>query len=241
VQSETGTPFWRQWWRVGGIFGLIWVVLFIVGAIVLQGETPSHDDSAAEIREYFVDDSEIYLVGDYLTGLGFILGLLPFFVVLRRVLGTAGDWAGLLSRIALFAGALAIVYGGAMATMWGTLAFIADNPEVDDSTVVALFETNIFAGAALSMFISLFLLSAGLSIWLSGVIWRWVGPVAVILAILGFIGGAWPIDGDPEGALGALSFAPFVGVALFVLVVSIALLLKKDLPMVAVAPDRTVV
>ena len=47
---------WRQWWRVGGAFGIAFAVLFIIGAIILQGEPPMRDDSVQEVRKYFQDD-----------------------------------------------------------------------------------------------------------------------------------------------------------------------------------------
>ena len=76
-----------QWWRIGGICGIVLVVLFVVGAIVLQGDTPTYDQSAAEIREFWADDGQRYLIGDYLIGIGFVIFFLAFLSALRGLLG----------------------------------------------------------------------------------------------------------------------------------------------------------
>src|ERR1044071_3171065 len=94
----------RQWWRLGGVLGIGYVVMFIVGIIVIQGESPMLHDSMEEIREYFGEDGQQYLVGDYIAGLGFILFFLPFLVILRAFLGHAEGSPALLSRLALVGG-----------------------------------------------------------------------------------------------------------------------------------------
>ena len=245
MQTDTGAPFWNQWWRVGGIAGILWIVLFIAGGFVLQGDTPSRDDSIDEIREYFTDDAETYLLGDYLIGLGFTLGFITYIVVLRRVLGGGLDWAGLLSRIAFVAGIITVIWGAVAGFFWGTLAIgAAENEEVDEGGIRLLMEADVYAFAGLVFPISLFLLAAGGSIWLSGRLNRWLGLIGVIGGIAGFISAAWPIDGDEEGALASIGIITFVGALLFVLATSIALIMKNDPPveeLPQVAPDRTVV
>ena len=47
-----------RWWKVGGAAGVLFLVFFIVGAIILQGNTPMPDDSAADIKKYFLDYDE---------------------------------------------------------------------------------------------------------------------------------------------------------------------------------------
>lgn len=64
-------------------------MLFVVGAVVLQGEPPAYDASLAEVRRFFTDNHTRFLVGDYLAGLAFLLLFLPFVVGLRSLLGTA--------------------------------------------------------------------------------------------------------------------------------------------------------
>lgn len=61
-----------QWWRLGGILGIGFIILFFVGGFALQGESPSYDDPITEVREYFTEDGDQYLIGDYILGLGFV-------------------------------------------------------------------------------------------------------------------------------------------------------------------------
>lgn len=76
--------------------------------------------------------------------------------------------------------------------------------------------------------IGLFLGAAGVSIWLSGVLWRWLGVIGVIGFLGSFIGAAWPIDGDDEGPLAGIGTVGFTGIMIFILITSINLLMKRD-------------
>ncbi len=229
LETSTGDPRRNvDWARLGGILGITWIVLFLLGAFILQGDTPSRDDSIADIREYFVDDGGRYLLGDYLLGIAFTLFFLPFVVILRRVLAARGGWPDLLARVSLYAGVIAVVWGGIAGFFWGALALGADNPEVDDSSVRTLMELDAYAFSGLLLPIGLFMGAAGLSIWLSGALWRWLGIIGIIGFLGSYIGAAWPADGDEEGALAAVGIVGFVGIMIFVLITSINLLMKRD-------------
>lgn len=217
-----------DWGRVGGICGIGWVVLFFIGVIVLQGDTPVRDDTVEEIRQYFSEDGDTYLVGDYLIGIAFTIFFLPFIILLRRILATAGGWAELLARVSFYAGLIALLWGGIAGFAWGALAIGADNPEIDDSAVRTLMELDAYAFSGLLFPIGLFMGAAGLSIWLSGVLWRWLGIIGIIGFVGSYIGAAWPIDGDDEGAIAAIGMVGFVGILLFVLIASIGMLMKRE-------------
>ena len=228
---ESSTPSARtdvDWARLGGILGIGWIVMFLLGAFLLQGDTPTRDDSVADIRQYFVDDGDQYLFGDYLLGLAFMLFFLPFVIILRRVLARTGGWAELLARISFYAGLIAVVWGGIAGFFWGTLALGAANAEVDDSSVRLLMEADAYAFAGLLLPIGLFMGAAGLSIWLSGALWRWLGIIGIIGFLGAYIGAAWPIDGDEEGPLAAVGIVGFLGIMIFVLITSINLLMRRD-------------
>jgi hypothetical protein len=185
-------------------------VLFIIGGLVLQGDSPSRDDSIEDIRAYFADDGQTYLIGDYLTALGFLFFFLPFLVTLRSLLGSSEPSPPILSRLGLIGGLVATIFGGVAGIFWGALAIgIADNPDVDDSVIRALMELDVYAFATpLQLSFALFVLAFSLVIWETGALWRWLGPVGVLSAVLTVIGAAWPIDGDEEGVIAAISFFP---------------------------------
>ena len=47
---------WANWWRVGGVAGILFLVLFMVG-VGIQGERPFIDDPVAEIQDWFADNA----------------------------------------------------------------------------------------------------------------------------------------------------------------------------------------
>ena len=77
---------------------------------------------------------------------------------------------------------------------------------------------------------ALLMFPASVVILTSGVLWRWLAILGIAAGILAIIGAAWVIDGDQEGALGIIGFIGFFGFALWVLLVNINMILKKELP-----------
>jgi hypothetical protein len=212
--------------RVGGMFGLAWFVFFAVGGIALQGEPPAFDSPISEIRDFFSEHGERYLVGDYIVDLAFVLLFLPFVAVLRGLLGNAEGGLQLRSRLA-FAGALSlVVVGGAATTFLDAVALGRAGPELSDSTIRALLYADAVAIAALGVAAALFVLAASLVIWTTGVLWRWLAVVGAGAGVLLITGAAFPIERDANGVLWAIRFASFISLAIFVLLSSIALLSK---------------
>jgi hypothetical protein len=210
-QRSAISGLWRNWWRIGGAAGLIYVLLFVVGAFALTGETPSRDDSVEEIRRYFADDGQTYLIGDYVTSIAFIFFFLPFVVTLRAFLGAAEAFPQIFSRLGLIGGLLATVFGGVGGIFWGALALgIADNQEANNDAIIrTLMELDTYAFATpLNLSLVLFVLSFSLVIWDTGALWRWLAAVGILASVLNLIGAAWPIDGDEEGVIAAIGFFP---------------------------------
>ena len=219
----------KQWWRVGGAFGIAFVILNIVG-IVVQGDTPMRDDSIEEIRAYFQDDGDMYALGDYLTGIAILFFFLPYLVTLRWVLGSGEGWPPIWSWMTVVGGLVTVALGGAGALAFGTLALSADNPEVDDSSVRLMVEMSTYAFALFSLGMGLFLGSASVVILRTGVMWRWLGGLGLLIAILLIVGAAWPIDGDEEGPLAVLGFIGAPASLLFILISSINMIIRSEEP-----------
>lgn len=231
---STGTNrIWPNWWRMAGIDGLIWAVLFIVGAIVLQGETPSRTDSIESIRRYFVDDGNKYLVGDFLIMLGFIIFYVPFIIGFRWVLGGAEGKPAIWSWMAFSGGLMATIFGGVAGAGWAALALgLKDNPELDDGTIRLIMDMNAVAFSVVTLAVALFVGSAGLVIFRTGVLWRWLGIIGLVAAVLLAVGSAWPIDGDDEGAIAILGFIGLPATLIFVIISSVGLIMKKEAPQI---------
>jgi hypothetical protein len=64
------------WTQLGGLAGVVGVALFVIG-ILTQGDVPGVNDSAEDIRAWFDENGQSYLVGAYLISIGVIFGLLP--------------------------------------------------------------------------------------------------------------------------------------------------------------------
>jgi hypothetical protein len=222
--------FIGPWWRIGGVLGIVHVVLFLIGGFALQGESPSRGDSIEEIRQYFTDDGDLYLAGDYVLAIGFVFAFLPFAVILRWMLGSAEGWPPIFSWLTVIGATTATALGAAAGAFWGALALSADNPEVDDSVVRAFMEADAYVFTTLALPIALFIGSASVVMLRTGIFWRWLGALGLLAALLLVIGVSWPIDGDEEGALAIPGFIGFPLWGIWTLVTSVAMIMRKDEP-----------
>jgi hypothetical protein len=208
--------------RMAGVLGLAWFVLFGIGGIVLQGEPPAYDAPISEIRDFFNDNGQQYLLGDYIADLAFVLLFLPFAAVLRGLLGDAEGGQETESRLA-FAGAVALVVIGSGATVFlDAVALGGGGPELSDSSMRALLYADAVAIAALGVPAALFVLAASRVIWKTGVLWRWLAVMGTVAGVLLITGAAFPIEQDANGVLWAIRFASFISLAIFVLLTSLA-------------------
>jgi len=213
------------------MFGIGFVILFIIGPVFLTGDTPMRDDSIEDIRKYFADDGEMYLVGDYIAGIAFVFFFLPYLVTLRWVLGSGEGWPPIWSWLTVIGGLSMVVIGGASAVSFGALAISEGNPDIiDDAGVRLLMETSTYAFAGFSLTMGLFVASASLVVLRTGVLWRWLAGLGFLAAVLLVIGAAWPIDGNEEGALAIGGFIGAPLTLLWILISSIAMIMMKEEP-----------
>jgi hypothetical protein len=217
-----------RWWRLAGLFGIGWFVLFAVGAIVLQGEPPAYDASLTDVRQFFTDNGTRFLVGDYLAGLAFLLLFLPFVVGFRSLLGAAEGGPQIGSRLVLVGGLATVLVGGTATVFQDTLALGAANPELQDTTVRAFLYANAAAIAAIGLPAALFTLAAAVVIWTTKVLWPWLAAVGVLAGVLLAIGAAFPIAGDPTGPLWTIRFISFIALAVFVVSASVGMLQRAE-------------
>src|SRR6476660_5924068 len=126
-----------QWWKSGGFSGIVFVVLFVIG-FILQLDGPMVDDSGAEIKQYFIENSSKYLLGDTLIGIGFVFFFLTYVWALSAFMG-AGEPAGQTwSRLILVYGAIATAVGFAFSIFNASLAYGAVD-FADENTIKAVF------------------------------------------------------------------------------------------------------
>src|SRR5918999_626041 len=195
----------KDWWTP--LTGVAFVIVLILGFII-GGEPPDADSPAQEIVDHYVDSKDSVMAGAALTGVAATL-LVFFGGSVRRALRDAEGPGGVLSAVA-FAGTIIIAIGGAID---GTISFaLAERADDIDATAVqalqALWENDFLP---LATGLAVFLLASGLSIVRHGAVPRWLGWVAIPLAIL---------------ALTPIGFVAFGLGALWVLAVSVLLTLK---------------
>lgn len=230
VQSEAQAILgvaltWRQ---LGALAGIIGVVLFVVG-IIMEGDTPTLNDSISDVRAWYADNGQQFLVADYIIGLGVILGLVPFFLVLRSFIGEAEGSPAIWSQVAFFGAFLFVVVGGAASSFNGALAIDADQLN-DDAVVRALLQADFYAFGGLSLALTLFFLGTAFGIIRTALFWTWLAWLCLALAVVSVIGAASTIEGDPEGVLSWLSFLSFIGLGVVVLSLSVGMLAKRASP-----------
>jgi hypothetical protein len=187
----------REW--LVPLTGVLFVALLIL-SFVVAGEPPDADEPVQEIVDHYVDNSDSIWVGT-LIGVLAVLSLLFFGAYLRKVFSAAeGPGHGMLSPLVLVATAIMAVGAGIDMTISVALAEAAEDIDpVAVQSLQALWD-NDFVPIALG--IELLLLSAGLSIVRYGALPKWLGWVAIVIAIVGLtpigfvgfpLGGLWVI------------------------------------------------
>jgi len=187
--------------------GLLFVVLLILSFIV-GGEPPGADDPVDEIVQHYVDnDTEIWIS----TGIGAlaVLSLLFFGAYLRKLFSVAEGPRGWLSPLILTATAIMAVGAGIDMTIAVALAESAE--DIDPVAVQALqaLWDNDFVPIGLG--ILLLFASVGLSTVKYGVLPKWLGWVAILLAVI---------------SVTPIGFVAFMGGAIWLIVVSVLLAVR---------------
>jgi hypothetical protein len=213
-----------RWQRISGVFGLAWIGLFVLGGIALQGEPLAYDAPIGEARDFFAAHGGRYLWGDYIAGIAFVLCFLPFVVGLRSVLGAAEGAPQIASRLVLVGGVATIVIGDASTAFLDALALGGGSTELSDATIRLLLELDAVAIAAIGLPMALTALSAATVIWQTGVLWRWLAPVAALSGLLHIAGAAFVATNDAEGPLFFMRFAGLITFAAFVTAASVNLI-----------------
>lgn len=198
----------RTVWLVP-LTGAAFVVLLIVG-FVLGGEPPDvTEDSAREIVDFYADNKDAKMVG---AALAAIAGTLFVFFggYLRQVLLEAEGPGGILSSVA-FAGMIIFAAGIAIdSTITFGLAETAD--DIDPAAVQALGALYNYDFVVFAMGLQIFLLATGLSVLRHGALPKWIGGIAIVLAVI---------------AVTPLGFFAFLGSGLLILLISVMLALQE--------------
>lgn len=196
----------REW--LVPLTGVLFVVLLILSFIV-AGEPPDADEPVQDIVDFYVDDKDSIQAGVLIGGLS-VVSLLFFAAYLRKVFRAAeGPQGGMLSPLVLAGATIMAVGAGVDLTISFALAEAADDVDpVAVQSLQALWD-NDFMPVAIG--IVMLLLASGLSIVRYGALPKWLGWVAIVLAVVGM---------TPIG------FVSFMGGGLWVIVASILLAVR---------------
>jgi hypothetical protein len=222
----------RQWWRLGGLAAVLFIILFVVG-VALQSEPPLVDDPVDESRADWVSDGQTYLTADYLLGIAFTLFYVPFIVALRALLGRAEGGVNLCSRISFVGGLFFMFWAVSASAFWGALAFGDFAETASDETLRTLMVLDYYAVSGMPFTWVLFVGAASLVIWQTGVVWRWLayfGLVEVVLAVLAPLA---IFSAETDSLFDVIYLIAFFGIALWILLIGIAMLTKKEEPVAA--------
>ena len=188
--------------------GLAFFVLAIA-AFAIGGEPPDPtEESAREIVDFYVDKEGTQIASAVMAGIGGTLFVF-FAGYLRRVLRDAEGQGGILSAVAL---AGAVIFAAGLA-IDGTITFaLAETAEeIDPAAVQALSALwhNDFLPFAVGT--QIFLLAMGISVVRYGALPRWIGWIAIVLAVI---------------AVTPIGFAAFIGSGILVAIISVVLAMR---------------
>ena len=195
--------------RLGALTGVGFVV-FLILSFVVAGEPPAQDDSAQEIVDFYTDNDDQVWIGVSLSMIAATF-LVLFGGYLRKVLRAAEGEGHMLSSVVL-AGATIVAVGAAFdATLSVALVETVDDIDpVGVQTLNALWNNDYIPIGLGALILGL---SAGLSIVRHGALSKWLGWVAIAFAVI---------------SVTPIGFAGVIGIALWILVVSIMLAMRAD-------------
>lgn len=207
------------WRGAGGLAGLLFVAIFLVfGAGVLAG-SPRVGESAEVIRQWAIENGQLYLASMWVAAAMHVLFLLPFAIVLADVIGSERTEDRVAARLVVM-GAVASAVTSTVGTAFSASLTLGSAAELPDASVTAFWRADGFIFLlGLNTFQALMVGGAGLWALRTGGLPRWLGALGVIDAVALVAAGLWVVGArfDPlfEGLwLGGLAgYAAWVALA----------------------------
>lgn len=206
------------WGKLAGILGILGVVFFVIGGL-LQGDTPFPDATAAEIGDWYADNGNRYLIGNFIITLAVVLGLLPFFCYLRVALAEAEGGPAMGTRIAFLGAVLFLVMGAVQSMPFGVLA--SDPGIKDDTLLVTLNTLGWYSAVGVSVTLIPFFLGVGLTCLRGASLPTLLGWLSLALAVCSIIASAAMLDLKNDVFV-AFTLISFIGLAIVILTLSVS-------------------
>ncbi len=213
------------WRRVTGILGILFFVGTAIGLLIIIPIQPAPNEPIENLRKFFADDNALIHSANLIMMLTLVFVFLPFAAGLRSVLAERDVDAGMWSRTAfgIAVGIVAVTGAGSAVLSSTMLAF--EPGSFDDAVLrlIAYADAYMFS-VIITVGLALFLVATAIVILRTGALWKWLGWLGLVIALIGLIGTSWPLDGDPEGVLASMGFSTFPLFAVWSLLVGISLL-----------------
>ncbi|HEY7043326.1 MAG TPA: hypothetical protein VH419_06630 [Nocardioidaceae bacterium] len=169
-----------KWWRQGGLLGIAFVFVWLV-AVLVRGDPPAYDHPVGELRAYWHDHGDRYLVAQYVVVLAALTMLIPYMVAFTTLLGRAEGEPRIWSRISLIGGSLFVAVALAAQSAWAALAIDVDR--LSDDAVVTLMQLDQGAYQAPPPLYGLFVAAASIVIVRTRAMSRWLGFMGLAIAL----------------------------------------------------------
>jgi hypothetical protein len=170
--------------RLAPLSGIAFVVLLIIGFFVVSGNTPDIDDSGASVVTYYADHQGQEIGAAVIVAIASVF-LAIFTASLRERLRSAGEGNELWATLALIGGATAVA--GFLVAVGVHFALIdGGDKHISADAMVALNAIDNDNFFSFTMPLAIMLLGAAGATLTAGALPKWLGWVAVILAILFF-------------------------------------------------------
>jgi hypothetical protein len=199
----------RRWLALCGVAG---VVLIVLAFTAVGGDTPDDKASAAKVVSFYRDHKDASMISALMVTIAAVL-LVLFAARLREVLRGDGHGNGLLPNAAF--GGMLILSAGllSLAAVHFALVQAADHRFAGPAQTLNVLDNNDFFVLIGGM--AALTLAAGIATVRRPVLPRWLGWAAIVIGILALAG--------------PLGFVGFLLSGLWILVVAILLLARKDL------------
>jgi len=202
--------------RLGPAMGILAVILWVVGSIILFQDEPGGDASPQELAAHFADNDGRLLFGAFLFMLG-VASFLWFVGTLRAELAHAENGVARLAGIVQAGGVATatMLFGLAAPTAAGALQAQNEDrgPSPAAADALSALGDGFFIGAEVAAIV--LVAATALAVLRTGVFPRWVAWVSLVLAV-------WLVIG-PIGWIALL-----IGVPLWTLLVSALLLTRRS-------------
>lgn len=203
---------------VGGVSGILYVLLWVVGFFIIVGFVPALGSSEQEVAEFLDRSSTRIWAGGYLALLGFVF-LIIFVARLAAVLRRAEGDRGWLWSLALVAALAWVSIEMATAATEGA-AFYAGSRGLDLQTTSGLINVGNFGFFLSGAFSALFLAATAFVVLRTQILPGWLGWFAAILAAASLV--AIPI------ATSSVAQIPVPLRAVWVVAVSVVLIRRRE-------------